>query len=296
MSLIHPLAHVDPAATLGANVRVGPFCAIGAGVVIGDDCELLSHVCVYGPTTIGRRNRFFPNCVIGVEPQDLKYRGGPTAVHIGDDNVFRESVTVHRGTEVDRVSGGVTRIGNHNLLMVGVHVAHDVDICDHIIIANQVQLAGHIRIEDCANIGGATAIHHFVTIGRYAFVAGMTRATHDVPPFMRVAGYEQEVRGVNHPGMRRWRIPGESIQNVKRAWRLLYSRRTGRSPGRTSEALSEIERVGLLSDPYVAELVEFLQRKLAIGIYGRIREHSRNDTEADRDGFYRAASNAEQPA
>lgn len=286
MSEIHPLAYVDRAARLAPGVRVAPFCYVGPDVEIGDDCVLHPHVTLMGPLRIGARCTFFPQCAVGAAPQDLKYKGGPTSVEIGCDNQFREGVTIHRGTEVDQRSGGVTRIGNHNLLMVGVHVAHDCDLANHIIIANQVQLAGHVRIEDCVNVGGASAIHHFSTVGRYAFIAGMTRITHDVPPYMRVAGYEQEVRGINHPGMRRWGIPEESIRAVKMAWRMLYSRRGERSPGRTLEVLGELAGNGLMQNPSVAELVHFLQRKLDVGIYGRVREHYRSDTDADRAGFY----------
>lgn len=286
MTDIHPLAYVDRAARLGRNVRVAPFCYVGPDVELGDDCTLHPHVTLQGPLRVGPRNVFFPKCVIGAAPQDLKFKGGPTSVQIGADNQFRELVTIHRGTEVDRRSGGVTSIGNHNLLMVGVHVAHDCEIGNHIIIANQVQLAGHVRLEDCVNIGGASAIHHFSTVGRYAFVAGMTRITHDVPPYMRVAGYEQEVRGINHPGMRRWGIPEDGIRAVKTAWRMLYSRRGERSPGRTLEVLTELAGNGMVQNPCVAELVNFLQRKIEIGVYGRVREHDRTDTAADRARFY----------
>jgi UDP-N-acetylglucosamine acyltransferase len=287
MSQIHPMAFVDPRAELAADVEVGPFCHVGPGVILGDGCRLMPQVTLLGPLTCGVRNTFYSQAVIGSPPQDLKFKGGNTAVEIGDDNVFREAVTIHRGTEVDRRSRGVTRIGNRNLFMVGVHIAHDADIGNHIILANQVLIAGHVRLEDCVNVGGATAMHHFVTVGRNAFVGGMTRVTHDVPPYMKAVGYDQEIRGVNVEGLRRWKIPEDSIAALKRAARTLYARRGGRSPGRTHEAVLEIEADRLYDDPHVRHLVESLKRKLEIGIFGRVREHFRTDTDEDRAGFYR---------
>ncbi len=289
MSEIHPSACVDPRARLGRDVRIGPFCLVGPEVELGDGCVLHGHCTLLGPSTFGAANQFFPYCTIGGPPQDLKYKGGPTRLRVGDHNVFRENVTVHRGTEVDRNSGGMTRIGSHNLLMVGVHVAHDADIGSHVILANGVQIAGHVRIEDCVNVGGASAMHHFVTVGRNAFVGGMTRITHDVAPYMKVQGYDQLVRGVNAEGLRRWRIPESSILALKRAARLLYARRGERSPGRTLEALRQIEEDGLMADEHVRYLVEFLRRKLEIGIFGRAREHFRSDTPEDREAFYSRA-------
>lgn len=282
MSQIHPTAFVDPRAELGRDVRVGPFCHVGPEVVLGDGCELIAHVTLLGPATFGPGNTFYPFSVLGAPPQDLKYRGGPTRLEVGAHNTFREHVTANRGTELDRRSGGVTRIGDHNLLMIGVHVAHDADIGDHIILANYVQIAGHVRIEDRVVVGGASAMHHFVTVGRNAYVGGMTRLTHDVPPYMKVEGYDQLVRGVNVEGMRRWGVAPASIAAMKAAARILYARRGARSPLRTAEALRQIEGNGLMDDEHVRYLVEFLRRKLEIGVYGRVREHDRSDTPADR--------------
>ncbi len=287
MSEIHPTAVVDPKARLGRDVRIGPLCYVGPEVVLGDGCVLHPHATVLGPATFGANNEIYPQCALGAAPQDLKYKGGPTALVVGDHNVFRENVTVHRGTEVDRRSEGRTRVGSHNLLMVGVHVAHDADLGDHIILANQVQIAGHVRIEDCVTVGGASAMHHFVTVGRNAFVGGMTRITHDVPPYMKVQGYDQEVRGTNVEGMRRWHIPERSITAVKDAFRLLYARRGENSPGRTVAALREIENNGLIRDEHVRYLAEFLRRKLTVGVFGRVREYDRSDRPEDRAAFYR---------
>lgn len=287
MNTIHPLAFVDPRAELGRDVFVGPFCHVGPDVALGDGCILHGHVTVLGPSEIGPQNVFFPTVVIGTAPQDLKYRGGPTRLVIGQGNVFREQVTVHRGTEIDRRSGGVTRIGDQNLFMVGVHVAHDAVVHNHIVLANAVLVAGHVSIEDCVNVGGASAIHHFVTVGRNAFVAGMTRITHDVPPYMKIQGYDAVVRGVNIEGMRRWHIGESTIEAMKEAHRLLFGR-AGGAPGRTAEMLREIATNGLCDDEHVRYLVEFMQRKLDLGVFGRAREHDRSDRRTERGEFYRA--------
>lgn len=286
MNQIHSTAFVDPAAVLGRNVSVGPFCHVGAGVEIGDDCELLARVTLLGPSRFGARNRFFPGCVLGTEPQDLKYRGGPTRLDVGDDNTFRETVTANRGTEVDRLSGGVTHIGSHNLFMIGVHIAHDCDLGDHIILANGVLLAGHVCLENCVNVGGGTAMHHFVTVGRNAFVAGMTRVTHDAPPYMKTEGYGQLVRGVNSTGMKRWGIAEESARNLKTAFKVLYARRTSGASLGLSERLAELRSNGLSRDQHVQYLADFLLRKLDRGIYGRVRESERADSRADIRKFY----------
>lgn len=287
MSNIHPMACIDPSARVGADVTIGPFCHIGPEVTVGEGCILHTHVTILGPAKIGPRNTFFPNCVIGTAPQDLKYKGGPTQVIIGEGNLFRENVTVHRGTEVDERSGGVTSIGDQNLFMVGVHVAHDCEIGNHCILANHVLLAGHVKLEDCVNVGGACAMHHFVTVGRNAFVSGMTRVTHDVPPYSIVQGFDQEVRGLNLNGLQRWNFSDETLAALREAFRMIYPRRGDRSAGRTVEAMREIETNGMINDPQVRYLVEFLKRKLEIGTHGRFREHFRTDTHDDRGTFYR---------
>lgn len=286
MSNIHPTAYVDRAAQVPASTRVGPFSYVGPGVVLGEDCELISHVTLLGPSRFGDRNRFFSGCILGSEPQDLKFRGGPTSLEVGSDNCFRELVTAHRGTEVDRLSGGVTRIGSHNLFMVGVHIAHDCDLSDHIILANQVQLAGHVRIENYVNVGGASAMHHFVTVGRNAFIAGMTRVTHDAPPYLKVEGYGQAVRGVNSTGLRRWGVPAESIKHLRTCFRLLYARRRDGANVGISERMAEMRTNGLAADSHVTYLLTFLQRKLERGVYGRAREADRTDSRKDIRTFY----------
>lgn len=286
MSTIHPTAIVDPKAELGRDVEVGPLSYVGPGVRLGDGCRLMPRVTLLGPAEFGPGNVFYPGCVLGCAPQDLKYRGGPTGLVVGRENLFRENVTVHRGTEVDQVSGGITRIGDRSLFMVGCHLAHDVDIGNNVIMANIVQIAGHVKIEDGVVIGGATAMHHFVTVGRYSYLGGVTRVTQDVPPYVKVAGYTQAIRGVNVEGMRRWRFAPESIRGVRKAARMLFARRSERSPLNTIEAIRAIEADGMIADEHVRYLVEFVKRKLEAGGYGRVREATRIDTDADRARFY----------
>lgn len=222
MSLhISPLADVAPQAQLGTDVYIGPFCVVGPDVVLGDGCRLDSHVTLVGPTVIGQRNRFWPNCVIGAEPQDHSYRdGAPTRVEIGDDNQFREGVTVNRGAEKE---DGCTRIGNHNLLMSNAHVAHNCRIFNHAMLVNGVLLGGHVHVQDRAIISGNSVVHHFATIGTLAFVSGGCRVPTDVPPYMLAAGNDNpEVKTLNVIGMRRAGIAESSITLVKQAFKMLF--------------------------------------------------------------------------
>lgn len=286
MSKIHPSAVIDKSAQIGSDVVIGPYCHVGPDVIVGDGCELISNVTLLGPSRFGTGNQVFPFSVLGAAPQDLKFKGGPTRLDVGDNNIFREYVTAHRGTEVDHTSGGVTRIGNKNLFMIGAHIAHDSDVGNHVIIANAVQIAGHVRIEDCVNIGGVVGVHHFVTISRNSFVGGMSRITKDVPPYVKVIGYKQVIRGLNIEGIRRWNFSEDSISKLRKATRLLFSRKEEQSVGRTKEALARIENDGLMDDEHVCNLVGFLRRQLEVGVFGRIREHSRSDSDQDREDFY----------
>lgn len=284
MSVIHPTAVIDPGARLGENVEIGPHCYVGPKVVLGDGCRLLHNVSFYGRTVVGRNNEFYPGSVIGAAPQDLKYKGGETDLFIGDDNVFREQVTVHPGTEV---GGNVTRIGNHNLMCVGVHIGHDVHLGNDCVITNFVQVAGHILIEDRCHIGGMTGIQSFVTIGRHAYVAAMSRVTLDVPPYMIVQGYDLEVRGVNVKGIRnRWGFSEEHVESLWAAYRVLFGKNGG---------CPLAERIALLEakgphDEHVAYLLESVKRSFRHGIYGRYLESLRQDSPADRQAFYQQAA------
>ncbi|RME37782.1 MAG: acyl-ACP--UDP-N-acetylglucosamine O-acyltransferase, partial [Planctomycetota bacterium] len=208
---IHPTAVVSPEARIGRNVEIGPYSVIGPRVTIGDGCKIHHHVTIDGDTTLGEHCEVFPQAVLGLPPQDLKWRGERTRLIIGKNNIIREMVTAHPGTAN---GGGVTRIGDGNLLLVGVHVAHDCHIGDGCILANYVQLAGHVHVEDHVNMGGCTSVHHFVTIGRHAFVGGMTRVSADVPPYMVVVaarGSRAETRMVNGVGLQRSGFRNEDI-------------------------------------------------------------------------------------
>ena len=217
---ISPLAQVDPQAQLGNDIDIGPFCVVGPDVVLGDGCVLQSNVVIVGHTVIGERNRFFPGAVIGAEPQDFCYQGGPTRVEIGDDNLFREGVTVNRGADKE---DGVTRIGNHNFLMANSHVAHNCHVFNSTILTNGVLLGGHVHVHDHAIVSGNSAIHHFTTLGTGSFVGGMCRVVQDVPPYMLSASADNpEVVTINVVGMRRRGISETAIACVRKAFKLMY--------------------------------------------------------------------------
>ena len=219
MATIHPTAYVDESAFIAEGAIIGPSCFIGPNVTIGTATELLNHVTVQSNTTIGEHNRIFPFSVIGGDPQDKKYGNEVTTLTIGDRNEIREHVTIHRGTEN---GGGVTSVGNDNLLMVGSHVAHDCMLGNDLVIANQVMLAGHITIEDCATIGGGAGINQFSRIGRCSYIGGLARITKDVPPYMIVEGTPAEVRAVNIVAMSRRGYPEDQIEAMKEAHKRLF--------------------------------------------------------------------------
>jgi UDP-N-acetylglucosamine acyltransferase len=197
---IHATAVIHPSAVIGSNVTIGPYCVIGEDVVIGDYTRLNSHVVIEGPTVIGQNCTFSSGAMIGVEPQDLKHNGEKTSLVIGDNNVFRELVTVARGTAGGR---GETRIGNDNYIMSYGHIAHDCVIGSNVIITGGAALAGHCQVDDYAIIGGLAGVHQFVKIGKMAMIGGMAKVTRDVPPYMLVDGNPAHVIGVNIVGMRR---------------------------------------------------------------------------------------------
>lgn len=290
---IHPTSVVDRQAVIGEDVRIGPNCYVGPKVTLGDRCLLHNNVTITGNTQAGADNQFFPGCVLGCAPQDLKYRGGDTQVIIGSDNVFRELVTVHTGTEV---AGGVTRIGSHNQFLVGSHIAHDCEVGSHCILSNHVQLAGHVKIEDRVTTGGIVGVHHFVTVGTLAYIAGLTRITVDVPPFMIGAGYPMaQVRGVNTVGMGRWKFDDQRIRNIRDAYKLLFSRRALAAGGSMMDKVAQLESNGAMTDD-VRYLCEFLRRSAKDGVYGRYRESLRTDTADDRGKFYEAAGSPSEEA
>lgn len=217
-AVIHPTSIIDPSAKIGANVTVGPFSLIGPDVEIGDDCIVNSHVVIKGPTVIGKGNHFFQFASIGEDCQDKKYAGEPTQLVIGDNNVFRESVTVHRGTVQDE---GVTSIGNANLFMAYAHVAHDCRVGSNCIFANACTLAGHIYIGDYAILGGISAIHQFCRIGAHSFVGGGAIILRDLPPFVML-GNDGKPHGINSEGLKRRGFTSETVRAIKNAYRIIY--------------------------------------------------------------------------
>ncbi len=216
--MIHSTAIVDPGAEIGKNVVIGPFTTIGPGVKIGDGCEIGSFVTIEGDTEIGSKNRIFSHAVIGSIPQDLKYRGEDVKLIIGDNNTIREFTLINPGTEG---GGGVTTIGNDNLLMGYSHVAHDVRIGNGCVLANSATLAGHVELDDFVVIGGLTPVHQFVRIGEHAMIAGASALSQDVPPYCMAEGNRATLRGLNLTGMRR-RMEREEIDEIKRAYRRIF--------------------------------------------------------------------------
>lgn len=218
-SAFHESAIIHPNAKIGNHVEIGPWTIIGEHVEIGDECSIGPHVVLKGPTRLGRGNKIYSFCSIGEDCQDKKYAGEPTQLEIGDYNIFRESCTVHRGTVQDK---GKTQIGNHNLFMVNVHVAHDCLLGDHSVFANNATLAGHVKIGDSVIFGGHAAIHQFGCVGSYAFIAGCSALNKDVPPYVMAAGHYAKPFGVNVEGLRRNGFTDTEIANIRKAYRLLY--------------------------------------------------------------------------
>jgi len=248
--MIHPSSVVHSRARLGEAVSIGPFCRIGENVTIGDRCVLDSHIVIEGPTTIGNDNRFFPFCVVGVQPQDLKYAGEETFLTIGSNNVFREYVNLHRGT---KGGGGHTRIGDRNFLMVAAHVAHDCVLGSHIIMANAATLAGHVTIDDHATIGAYSGVHQFCRVGIYGYVGGYSVITKDVLPYSKtVSDRNTQAYGPNTIGLERKGFTREQISNIKAAFRLLLQSKLN-----TAQAVEAIRQNG--PAPEVEVLLKFIE-------------------------------------
>ncbi len=253
MSLIHPSAIVDPAAELGATVSVGPYAVIGAGVSVGEGSTIGAHCVIEGPTTIGRDNRIFSHAALGAAPQDMKYRGEPTSLEIGNRNTIREFCTFNRGTAQDV---GVTRLGNDNWVMAYVHVAHDVQVGQHTILANNATLAGHVHVGDWVIVGGLTGVHQFCKVGAHAMLGFQSHVSQDVPPFMTVAGNPLSVSGFNAEGLRRRGYSKERIALVKQMHRLLY--RDGLTLDKARVAIAALAGTVEGGDVDVAMLLDFL--------------------------------------
>ena len=263
--IVAPTAVVEPGAVLGPGVRIGHFSVVSAGAVIGPETVVENSVTIMGDVRIGSRNRIFPGCVIGAEPQDVSYRGAPTRVVIGDDNVIREGVTINRATEKE---DGETVVGSGNFLMACCHVAHDCRIGDHVIIANGTLLGGHVRVHSHASLSGAVAVHHWTTIGGWSFVAGVSRVLHDIPPFMLCEGMPARPRCVNVVALRRGGFASDVIAAVTEAHRLVYRAKVG-----LASAREILQSQGMLVPP-VEELLDFLTHQHE-GRHGRARERRR---------------------
>lgn len=248
--MIHPTAVIHPGAQIGADCHIGPYCVLGEFVVLGEGCRLHSHVVIDGHTRLGARNEIFPFVSLGLKTQDLKWKGGITRLEIGNDNVFREGVTVHSAT----AENTATIIGHHNLLLIHAHVAHDCLLGDHIIMSGFAGLAGHVVVEDHAIFGGYVAVHQFCRIGCHSMMGGCSKIVQDVPPYMIVDGNPGETRAVNKVGLERRGFSEEAREALKLAHKILF-----REDLAISNALTKIEaEVPLL--PEVRHLVEFVRR------------------------------------
>jgi len=250
---IHPTAIIAPGAKIHPTANIGPYCVIGADVEVGAETTLTSHVVLDGHTKIGARNTIFSFAAIGVAPQDLKYTGEPTRVEIGDENTIRESVTISRGTNK---GGGLTTLGNGNLLMAYVHVGHDSHVGSGCILANNATLAGHVHIEDFANVGAFCPVHQFCTVGQYAFIGGGTIVTQDVLPFsLTSVKRENHAFGINKVGLRRRGFSEERISTLHKIFRLLLASKLN-----TSQALEKIREIGGDDATLVADFIAHSER------------------------------------
>ena len=248
-ALIDARAVVSPLAELAADVEVGPFSVIGAGVKIDSGTWVGPHAVINGPTTMGKGNKIFQFASIGDAPQDKKYKGEPTRLEIGSNNVFRESTTVNRGT----VTGdGVTRIGNDNLFMSYSHVAHDCQVGSKCVLANLATLGGHVRLGDWVIMGGLSAVHQFCRVGAHAFIANNAAVTRDVPPYVMVVGQPAVPHSVNSEGLKRRDFSPEQIRNIKNAFRVLY-----RSGLKLADAQEKLRAVAKTQSEIVT-LLEFI--------------------------------------
>lgn len=248
--MVHPTAIVSDSADLAEDVTIGPYAVVGPGVTLGPGCTIGAHAVLEGPTTIGPRCRIFHSASIGSDPQDLKFKGEETRLTIGADNIFREFVTINRGTEG---GGGVTSIGSSNLFMAYAHVAHDCVVGSHTIFANAATLAGHVLVEDHSTISAFSAVHQECRVGRHAFVGGFTVVTQDAPPFIKAVGNRAKTYGINTIGLERKGFSPETIVNLKRAYRLLFQSKLN-----TGQAIEGIQ-AELSDDEACRYLVSFIR-------------------------------------
>ena len=247
---IHPSTLVDPSAEIGAGTIIGPYCVIAPEVMLGENCWLQHHVTLCGPMRAGARNKFYAYCSIGQQTQDLKYQGEPTYLEIGDDNTFREFVTINRSTTGE----GKTRVGSRGNFLAYSHIGHDCTVGDEVVFSNNGTLAGHVQVGNHAVMGGLTAVHQFCRIGRFAITGGCTKIVQDVPPFMIADGNPAEIRGVNLVGLERKGFTPESVKWIKEAFRLIY-----RSKYNTRQAVDTV-RKKLPQTEEIMQIIEFIEQ------------------------------------
>ena len=249
--MIHPTAIIDPAARLAPDVQVGPWTLIGPDVEIGAGTVVHSHVVIKGPTRIGKNNTIFQFSTVGEDTPDLKYKGEPTELVIGDNNVIREGVTIHRGTIQDK---GVTRIGNSNLIMAYVHIGHDSIVHNHTILVNNAALAGHVEVHDWAILSGYTLVHQFCSIGAHAFTGMGTAVGKDIPAYCMVNGSPAAVHGINSEGLKRRGFTSEAISAIKKAYKIVY-----RQGYTVEEALGQLNDM-VAECPEIQPLIDSIQQ------------------------------------
>ena len=247
--MIHPTAVIHPKAQVGADCEIGPYCVIGENVVLGPRCRLHSHVVVDGHTRLGAGNEIFPFASIGLKTQDLKWKGGLTRTEIGDNNTFRECVTIHSATG----DGEVTTVGSNNHILAYSHIAHNIRLGNHVIMSNVATLAGHVIVEDYAVVGGLAAVHQFCRIGKMSIIGGCSKVVQDVPPFMLVDGNPGETRTINKVGMERHGVSEAAQAAVRQAFKILF--REGLT---IPNALARIEKE-LPALPEIEHLIRFVR-------------------------------------
>lgn len=247
---VHPTAIIGNHVTLGEGVEVGPYCTIEDDVVIGDRTVLMSHVVIGRYTQLGSDNRVYPFTTLGLPPQDLKFSGEKTVLEIGNNNQIREHVTIHRGTGH---GGGLTKIGNHGLVMVGSHVGHDCFIGDHVIMSHGATLAGHVIVGDHANVGAYSGVHQFCKVGDYAFIGGFSVVTQDALPYVKTVGNRAKIYGINKIGLERKGFTKEEVENLHKAYRILFHKKL-----RLAEAIEQLE-AEYAECPRVTYMVNFIK-------------------------------------
>lgn len=258
---VHPTAIIAPGAKLHPSVKVGPFAVIGPDVEIGENTEIGASCHIYGHTTIGRDNFLHPSVVIGTPPQDLKFKGEKSFVKIGNGNHFREFVTIH----LAEGEGNSTIVGDNNLLMAYVHIAHNCKVGNNIIMSNCATLAGHVEVGDRAVLGGFTGIHQFCKVGCMVMIGGMSKIVKDVPPFIKIDGNPARVVGLNSVGLKRNNVPRESIANIRELYKVFF-----RSEMNVSQVMEKWSELVKADDPHVAMFHEFV-KKAKRGVYKRTR-------------------------